>query len=100
MAGHYDRMADSFRERRAAQRQEVFDRVSNLMDDLSRLDNEREMVSRAIDGLVVSYVVDRLAKRDMDGVKMFRNMVPPKLHKKIDDTIEMFEFIHGSTPTL
>jgi hypothetical protein len=93
-------MAESFRERRAAQRQEVFDRVINLVDDLSRIDKEREMVDRAIDGLLVSYVVERLSKRDKDSVKIFKNMLPSKLHRKIDETIEMFEFIHGSTPDL
>ena len=100
MTGHYDMMAESFRERRAAQRQEVIQRVHNLMDDLSRLDNEREMVGNALDRLLVSFVVDRLSKRDHEGVRMFRNMVPPKLHRKIDEAQEMFEFIHGNTPDL
>ena len=93
-------MADSLRERRSAQRQEVVDRIENLMDDLSRLDDERDLVAEAMDGLIVSYVVERLAKRDIEGVKVFKNMVPSKLHKKIDDTIELFEYIHGKTPML
>lgn len=93
-------MADSFRERRAAQRQEVVSRAKTLLEDLSRLEKERETVSSALDRLVFSYVVDRLSKKDLEGVKIFRNMVPEKLHRKIDDTIAMFEAIHGITPTL
>ncbi len=93
-------MADSFRERRSAQRQEVFQRVKNLMEDLDRIDNERELVGAALSQLIVTYVVDRLTKKDLEGVKMFRNMIPPKLQKKVDEAKEMFEFIHGSTPTL
>jgi hypothetical protein len=56
-------MADSFRERRAAHRQEIFQRTQNLLEDLSRLEREKEMVANALDRLVVSYVVDRLAKK-------------------------------------
>lgn len=100
MPDYYDHMADSLRERRAAQRQDVVIRAKTMIEDISRIDMERETISNALDRLVFSYVVDRLSKRDMDGVKVFRNLVPAKLHKKIDDTVAMFEAIHGITPTL
>lgn len=96
----YDNMAESFRERRAAQRQDVVHRIQDLMSDVSRLERERDIARKSLDALIVSYVVDRLAKKDLEGVEIFRNMLPDNLHAKIDETKEMFEYIHGITPTL
>lgn len=100
MSGIYDNMAESFRERRAAQRQDVVRRIKDLMDDVSRLEREKELTRKSLDALIVTYVVDRLAKRDPEGVDIFRNMLPDNLHAKIDETKEMYEYIHGITPTL
>jgi hypothetical protein len=91
-------LASSMRERRSAERNEIVTHLRAYVESISEYEREIVEARKMCDDLLLNFVVDRLAKGDRDGLKVFRNMLPPSLHPSFDRILAMYEVMYGRPP--